>query len=138
MMVHAFRLLRWQYLGRLTLAAGIFGGALLVWRTLAPTATLLVTLALVVSLAITLPSYWYTHVAARTPGEAFLYGAIFPDHARLLDGEQIPEPLREVADAEECHRFSLPLRRSRFRRTSSGRRPRASPGTGGSSRWASS
>ncbi|MFW6202037.1 MAG: two-component system sensor histidine kinase NtrB [Gemmatimonadota bacterium] len=73
MMVHAFRLLRWQYLGRLTLAAGIFGGALLVWRTLAPTATLLVTLVLVVSLAITLPSYWYTHIAHRAPGETFLY-----------------------------------------------------------------
>ncbi|MFW6080076.1 MAG: two-component system sensor histidine kinase NtrB, partial [Gemmatimonadota bacterium] len=81
MMVHAFRLLRWQYLGRLTLAAGVFGGALMVWRTLAPAATMLVTLVLVVSLAITLPSYWYTHIARRTPGRIFLYGQAVYDIA---------------------------------------------------------
>jgi two-component system sensor histidine kinase PilS (NtrC family) len=77
--VRPLRLLRWLYLGRLTLAAGIFGGALLVWRGTAPETTLLATLALLLSVAMTLASLWWTHVLQRTPGENFMYAQVIFD-----------------------------------------------------------
>ena len=68
-------LLRWLYLARLTLATGIFAAALLVWTRplIAPETTLLATLMLVLSLAFTTGSFWYTHIAQRRPGGNFLY-----------------------------------------------------------------
>jgi two-component system sensor histidine kinase PilS (NtrC family) len=77
--VRPLRLLRWLYLGRLTLAAGIFGGALLVWRGTAPETTLLATLALLLSVAMTLASLWWTHVLERPPGENFMYVQVIFD-----------------------------------------------------------
>jgi two-component system sensor histidine kinase PilS (NtrC family) len=77
-MVHPLRLLRWLYLGRLTLAAGIFGGALLVWSELDPEATRLAALVLVVPIVVTLASAWHTHLRRVEPGRNFLYAqAIF-------------------------------------------------------------
>ncbi|HUG40888.1 MAG TPA: ATP-binding protein [Longimicrobiales bacterium] len=68
-------LLRWLYLARLTLATGIFAAALLVWTRpqIAPETTLVAALMLVLSLAFTVASFWYTHIAARQPGGNFLY-----------------------------------------------------------------
>lgn len=77
-MVHPLRVLRGLYLGRLTLAAGIFGGALLVWPRITPETTLIATLLLLVTLGVTLPSYWHTHVRGRAPGRGFLHAqAVF-------------------------------------------------------------
>lgn len=73
-MIHPSQLLRWLYLGRLTLAGGLFGGALLVWRSTEPLTTLLVTLGLLLSLGVTLWSLWYTEMLQRRPGPNFLYG----------------------------------------------------------------
>lgn len=78
-MVHPLRLLRWLYLGRLTIATGIFGGALLVWSRMAPSATRLASLVLVVSLVVTLVSAWHTHVRRVEPGRNFLYAQIIFD-----------------------------------------------------------
>lgn len=78
-MVHPNRLLRWLYLGRLTLAAGIFGGALLVWPSMQPSITLLATLALLLAIAITLPSAWHTHLKRREPSTDFLYVQVLFD-----------------------------------------------------------
>ena len=68
-------LLRWIYLARLTLAAGIFAAALLVWTQpqVAPEATLVATLMLVMTLGFTVGSYWNTHIAEQTPTDNFLY-----------------------------------------------------------------
>lgn len=80
MMVQSRRFLRLLYLARLTLAAGIFAGALLVWTRpmIGPETTLLATLVLVVSLLVTGASFWHTHIAERIPGPNFLYSqAIF-------------------------------------------------------------
>lgn len=68
-------LLRWIYLARLTLAAGIFAGALLVWTqpTVTPETTLLATLMLVSTIGFTIASFWHTHVARQTPTGNFLY-----------------------------------------------------------------
>lgn len=72
-MLHPNRLLRWLYLGRLTLAAGIFGGALLIWPRTTPEVTLLATLAFILSLAVTLGGMWHTHLRHREPSSNFLY-----------------------------------------------------------------
>lgn len=72
-MVHPLVLLRWLYLGRMTLAAGIFGGAFLVWRDLAPEISRLATLVLVVPLLVTLGSAWYSFRGREVPGSNFLY-----------------------------------------------------------------
>ncbi|MBW3553005.1 MAG: PAS domain S-box protein, partial [Gemmatimonadetes bacterium] len=67
--------LRWLYLARLTLAGGIFAGALLVWTQpqIAPETTLVAALMLVLSLGFTAISFWYTHVAEQRAGDNFLY-----------------------------------------------------------------
>lgn len=78
-MVHPLRLLRWLYLGRLTIAAGIFGGAMLVWSRLDPADTLLAALVLVVPILVTLASAWHTHLRRVVPGHNFLYAQVIFD-----------------------------------------------------------
>ncbi|MBI4408781.1 MAG: PAS domain-containing protein [Gemmatimonadetes bacterium] len=78
-MVPSPRLLRWLYLGRLTLAAGIFGGAVLVWPLTSPQTTLLATLVLLLSIGVTLVSVWHTQLLGRTPGRNFLYAQVLFD-----------------------------------------------------------
>ncbi len=78
-MVHPYRLLRWLYLGRLTLAGGIFAGVLLVWGNAEPEVTLLATLVLLLSIGFTLVSVWHTHLRRREPGSDFLYAQVVFD-----------------------------------------------------------
>jgi two-component system sensor histidine kinase PilS (NtrC family) len=72
-------MLRWLYVGRLTLAVGIFGGAVGAWLRTSPETTLLATLTLLSALGITFGSLWYTHVLRRQPGRSFLYAQILFD-----------------------------------------------------------
>ncbi len=67
------RLLRWLYLGRLTLAAGIFGAALFTWQQTTPETTLLATLALLLSLVTSAVGLWWVEGMRRVPGRNFLY-----------------------------------------------------------------
>ncbi len=67
------RLLRWLYVGRLTLAAGIFGAALFTWQQTTPETTLLATLVLLLSLGTVLGGLWWTEGLRRAPGRNFLY-----------------------------------------------------------------
>lgn len=73
--------LRWVYLARLMVAAGIFAAALLVWTQpqVAPEATLLATLMLVMSLGFTAGSFWQTHMAQERPTPGFLYAQVLFD-----------------------------------------------------------
>ena len=73
------RTLRWLYVARLTVAAGIFGGALGAWLDATPESTRLATLALFFSLAMTSGSLWYTYGLSRAPGRNFLYAQILFD-----------------------------------------------------------
>lgn len=77
--VHPVRMLRWLYLGRLTLAAGIFGGAVGAWRQTTPETTLLATWALLLSVAMTAGSVWYTRASGRAPSQNFLYAQVLFD-----------------------------------------------------------
>ena len=69
-------LLRWLYLGRTTVAAGLFAGTLLVWADTAPATTRLVTLLLLLTLVVTAGSAWHTHVRGREPERGFLYAQV--------------------------------------------------------------
>lgn len=72
-------LFRWLYLGRLTLVAGIFSGALLAWFDARPEDTFVATMMFIVALGVTGASFWYTHVLKRSPGQAFRYGQVVLD-----------------------------------------------------------
>ncbi len=69
----AIGLLRWVYVIRVTVAAGILVGALLVWGSARPEHTFAATVAFLASLALSAPSYWLTHVRSRQPAWSFLY-----------------------------------------------------------------
>ena len=71
-MAHTLRMLRWLYLGRLTLATGIFTGALGAWTTASAGTTLVATLGLLGALAATLLGLWWTEWAGRPAGSRFL------------------------------------------------------------------
>jgi two-component system, NtrC family, sensor histidine kinase PilS len=74
-------LLRWIYLARLTLAAGIFAAAVLVWTQpgVGAETTLVATVALIATLAVTAISFWHTQVEERTPSRSFLYAQVVFD-----------------------------------------------------------
>jgi two-component system sensor histidine kinase PilS (NtrC family) len=72
-------LLRWLYLGRLTLVTGILAGAILVWDQAGSVITLLSTIMFLVALGVTSASFWYTHILQRDPGENFLYAQVILD-----------------------------------------------------------
>jgi two-component system sensor histidine kinase PilS (NtrC family) len=72
-------MLRWLYLGRMTLAAGVFAGAVLVWPSVTPGATLIATLAFLAAIAFVIGSWWYTHILGRTATTNFLYAQVIFD-----------------------------------------------------------
>jgi signal transduction histidine kinase len=67
------RVLRVLYLGRLSLATGIFIAALVAWGAADSTATLLATLAFVATLLFTGASIAYSERRVRLPGDSFFY-----------------------------------------------------------------
>src|SRR6266567_8462990 len=66
-------LLRGVYGGRLSLAIAIYLTAALKVRVAAPLDILVTSLLLLMALAVTGASYWYTHVRGRPAGRTFLY-----------------------------------------------------------------
>ena len=78
-------LLRWIFLGRLTLAAGIFVGVVLVWGQARSDQTLIATVLFILSLLFTGGSFWWLVVLEGEPGENFCYGQIVFD-ALLVTG----------------------------------------------------
>ena len=74
-------LLRWLYVGRLTLVAGILAAALLLWDDLHPDQTLFATLVFLVAVIATALSFWWSHVAMRAIQANFAYGQVTLDAA---------------------------------------------------------
>jgi len=72
-------LLRWLYVGRLTLVAGILAGALLVWNEARSQDTLIVVVMFLVALVATGVSFWITDWLGREPNENFLYAHVILD-----------------------------------------------------------
>jgi two-component system sensor histidine kinase PilS (NtrC family) len=73
------RLLRWIYIGRLSLATASFIAALLVTLYSDPASTLIATTMFVTAMALTGLSFVRTEVNRRTPGQAFLYAQFVHD-----------------------------------------------------------
>ncbi|MGE0160936.1 MAG: nitrogen regulation protein NR(II) [Gemmatimonadales bacterium] len=72
-------LLRWLYVGRLTLVSGILAGALYIWNEARTQDTQIVVVMFVVALAATAASFWVTEWQGREPSEAFLYAHVVLD-----------------------------------------------------------
>jgi two-component system sensor histidine kinase PilS (NtrC family) len=72
-------LLRWLYVGRLTLVSGILAGALLIWNAARSQDTRIVVVMFVVALAATAASFWVTELQGKEPGEGFLYAHVVLD-----------------------------------------------------------
>lgn len=79
MLVGPLRLLRWIYASRLILAAAVFVAALFNWLEADPQSTLVATLVLLVAVAVTGFSAWWTGILNRSPGANFLYGQSLVD-----------------------------------------------------------
>ena len=67
-------MLRWLYLGRLSLAAGVFLAAALSWWRADLTQLLIASLSVTLTLIVTAAAYWWSHIRAREAGATFLYG----------------------------------------------------------------
>ena len=78
-MVTSAGMLRWLYVARVTLAAGVFAGVVLVWPTTIAATTLIATLAFIAAFTFSIGSYWYTHVLGRPAGTNFLYSQVLFD-----------------------------------------------------------
>ena len=78
-------LLRWLYVGRLTLITGILAGALSVWEDARTQDTQIVVVMFLIALFVTAPSFWRTHVLVWEPSRNFLYAQVILD-AFLVTG----------------------------------------------------
>lgn len=72
-------LLRWIYIGRLTLVTGILVAVLKDWFVARPSETLIGSVMFISALAVTGWSFWYTHLSRHEPGESFLYAQVVLD-----------------------------------------------------------
>ena len=75
------RLLRWVYVGRMTLAAGILVGMMVAWFSASPEATRIATLLFLTTLGVTLGSLWHTELRGRPAGPNFMYAQVLFDAA---------------------------------------------------------
>src|SRR5688500_11973935 len=72
-MLDPHKILRWVYVGRLTMSAAIFVAAVLAWRNADEGLTLVASLLITIALAFTAGSALYTVVQRTTLRPAFLY-----------------------------------------------------------------
>ncbi len=73
------RLLRWVYVGRVTLATGILVGMMVAWFSAPPEATRIATLLFIVTMAVTLASVWHTDVRGNPTSRTFMYAQVILD-----------------------------------------------------------
>ncbi|MFC1660840.1 nitrogen regulation protein NR(II) [Gemmatimonadota bacterium] len=74
-------LLRWLYIGRLTLVTGILVGALVVWGIAEPAQTFAATTMFLAALGFTGLSYWYDERKRDGPGDSFVFLQVLFDAA---------------------------------------------------------
>ena len=67
------RVLRWIYIGRLSLASAIFVAAVLAWQAAEARVTLIASLAVIAAITVTAISRWYESQTRRPTGRAFFY-----------------------------------------------------------------
>ena len=72
-MLDSRRVVRWAYIGRLSLSAAIFSAALFAWEIANPTNTRVAALMLVGAMVVTVGSAWYEMTRPDRVGRAFFY-----------------------------------------------------------------
>lgn len=72
-------MLRWLYLGRLSLAVGVFIAAALSWWRADLTQLLIASVSVTLALSVTAVAYWWSHLRPRSVGATFLYGQALVD-----------------------------------------------------------
>jgi two-component system sensor histidine kinase PilS (NtrC family) len=72
-MLDSRRIVRWAYIGRLSLSAAIFSAALFAWEIANPTNTRLAALMLIGSMIFTVGSAWFEMTRPERAGRAFFY-----------------------------------------------------------------
>jgi two-component system sensor histidine kinase PilS (NtrC family) len=80
-LLHRTNLLRWLYVGRLTLVTGILAAVLPQWFQARQEDTLVAVVMFAVGFGVTAWAFWHTHVVGREPSENFLYAQILLDVA---------------------------------------------------------
>ncbi len=85
-------LLNWIYLGRITVASAVFLAAALSWWAADPTALLVASLSVTLTLVVTAAAFWYTHVRLVEAGQTFLYGQAMFDIALVTAIAHITGP----------------------------------------------
>jgi len=72
-------LLRWLYLGRVTVVTGILAGALFQWVGAEAEQTRIATIVFAAAILLTGASFWHTHIRNREPGDNFVYAQVIFD-----------------------------------------------------------
>ena len=72
-------ILKWLYLGRIIVVAGILLAALVVWEQAAPQETFLATTMFVLALLVTGAASWHSHIQRADVGASFLTGQVLFD-----------------------------------------------------------
>jgi two-component system sensor histidine kinase PilS (NtrC family) len=74
-------MLRWLYIGRLSLAGGVFIAAALSWWRADLTQLLVASVSVTATLVVTAAAYWWSHLRAEEVGATFLYAQALFDLA---------------------------------------------------------
>jgi two-component system sensor histidine kinase PilS (NtrC family) len=78
-LINPYALLRWVFLARIAVAAGIFLAILIVWQNAAPADTLIATLLFIMAAVVTAAGVWHALVRAAPLGRNFLYAQVLFD-----------------------------------------------------------
>jgi two-component system sensor histidine kinase PilS (NtrC family) len=109
----ARRLLRWLYVGRISVAAAVFLAAALNWWQAELTALLVASLSVTLALVVTAVSYWYSHIRPGEIGQSFVYAQALFDIALVTAIVHISGPYSYFAalyiPVIACYTVLMPL-----------------------------
>src|SRR5262249_47485399 len=88
---------RWLYIGRVSVASGVFMAAALSWWNADLTQLLVASLSVTVAFGFTAASFWLTHVLGRRVGNTFLYVQALFDIALVTAIIHVSGPLTYFA-----------------------------------------
>ncbi|MEE8191548.1 MAG: ATP-binding protein [Gemmatimonadales bacterium] len=84
-------LLRWVYLGRMTVAIVVFVAAAFYFKAVPPETILILAIAALATVIVTSLSVWYTHLLGAEPGTTFLYSQALFDLALITTVVHVTE-----------------------------------------------
>ena len=90
-------LLRWLYIGRISIAFAVFLAAALTWWQADLTQLLIAAVSVTAAMVVTAASFWYTHIARKRVTTSYLYGQGIFDIALVTAVVHISGPLSYFA-----------------------------------------